>query len=318
MSESNWPPGNDLIARAVLTSELVEGCTLTIDGGGTTFSIGAGTLRFVTTSNVGLATVITILFPGASGLTPITANTIHFITIDKSLTVTQATVVQEYPDLEDNIQIGVAITANSTDPVIVANGINITTQNIPGALFELQRTLRPLKMEGCILDHSSANDLTINTTEGKFLFLMADRLTNPATPNTVAIPDIDYVTYFYVYRDGNGTGGLTLEVETGVQPDQYDDGSGTLVTLANNRWSIQKVTFTDSTSCVVQYGQKEYKTLADAVNGLVVDPFELLNGLIGTMFFGYMIIKKGVTDLSDTTEAIFVNPPMTNGEFNVT
>ena len=113
MSHTKYPADSDLIVRAVLVSEVISGCTLTIDGGGTKFSIASGTLRFVTINAAGLASVITLIFPGKSAITPTQANQGHFITIDKNLAVTQNLAVQEYTDLEANIQIGVVFTATT-------------------------------------------------------------------------------------------------------------------------------------------------------------------------------------------------------------
>lgn len=312
---TNFPTQRDVITRAMLMSEVVDGCELTING--STFSVGLGTLRFITMNGGGLARANTLIFPGITGVIPDFANDNNFITIDRSLEITQSNTAQEYTDLPDNIQIGLVITTPGLTPFFVTNDVNVNTQNLPGALFDLQRTLRPLKKSGAEFTHGASGNLEVRVKSGAILSLMLSKLISPSTPNVIAIADTTFSSYLYLYQDG-GTG-FTILPTTVVQPSDFDNGTGTLATLpANERWSVQRFySFGDPTTLAVQFGQTPYKTLEDAALGVMIDEFIKFPALEGALFLGFLLVKKAATDLSDTAEAFFVNPPQVNGETNV-
>ncbi len=317
MSHTTYPLTGDVIARAVLTSEVISGCTLTIDGGGLTFSIASGRLRFVSTSN-GRTTAKTLTYPGESGITPVFADGNNYIAINESFVVTQLAVNQDYADLEANIVIGVVITTPGLTPVFVTNEVNVSSINIPGALYDLSNTLNPIKKTGLVLTDSGNNDLEFLTTAGEALTLMRGALTTPNTPNVLIFAEATVTNYLYLYFDAAGTG-INIDVEVEAQTDSYDDGSGTLASLLPNRWTVQRLySFGDPDTIVVHYGQEQYTTLSGAILGMATESFIKFSPLDGALFWGYAILKNGATDLSDTAEVLIVNPRSIAGETNTT
>ena len=148
----------------------------------------------------------------------------------------------------------------------------------------------------------ASTDLTLRKEAGISFAENINRSVNTKDPN-VGISGVDNPAIFlYVYD--NGSGGVTVVTsQTEVDPDFYDDGSGTLVALANNTWSNPLCYhFPAANVNIVRYGNKQFanQALAEAEVG-VIPP------LIGTGFEPSLVrttitIQKGETDL---TNAIF-------------
>jgi len=193
----------------------------------------------------------------------------------------------------------------------------VSSVNIPGALYDLSNTLGPLKKGGMKLTDSGNSDLELRTTAGAFTSIMKGALTRPTTPNIESFAASTVTSYLYLYNDNAGS--FTVVPEEEVQPDSWDDGSGTLATLSNNRWSVQRVySAGDVNTMIIHFGQVEYKTFEEAALGLFTDDHIKFAPLDGSLFLGFVILKKGTSDLGDTTEAFIVNPPQVNGETNTT
>ena len=104
------------------------------------------------------------------------------------------------------------------------------------------------------------------------------------------------------YQDG--IGGFTivppvLDVNTGV----YDDGSGTLVVIPNNRFVTHRLTyFPDSEQTGLQYGQVTYATQEDAINSIYTESFNSAPINTSGSTTTHMTIQQGTTDF---TTAVF-------------
>jgi len=94
-------------------------------------------------------------------------------------------------------------------------------------------------------------------------------------------------TFDRYYRDG--IGGWTKQAsQTQWNNTQYDDGSGTLATMTNNRWSTQYFYVTVNDNLVSLYGQSEYtsEAAAELDSPPSTTPDRLLEGvLIGRIIF---------------------------------
>jgi hypothetical protein len=111
-------------------------------------------------------------------------------------------------------------------------------------------------------------------------------------PSQISTPSQATASLARVYRSGSSvifdTNGGALY--TTVNPTQYDrDGDGTLATVGNGNWSIQRV-FTDPKTGVlyVYYGQERYTTLLNALQYLPTDPFTEGDTFDFTTFVGYL------------------------------
>lgn len=70
-------------------------------------------------------------------------------------------------------------------------------------------------------------------------------------------------TFVNVYRDGAG-GWTEVFTQTAWPNTQYDNGTGTLSTLGNNKWGVLWVIREQQNGIYLQYGQAEYANQAEA------------------------------------------------------
>ena len=113
----------------------------------------------------------------------------------------------------------------------------------------------------------------------------------------------------FAYRYQNGSGGFTQTGSTtSVDPDNYDDGSGTLASVASNRYTIHRIYYFGATDdTFLMYGQNLYATLADAEGSIFSEVFNADPNLArDAALRGWLIVRGGTTDLTDTTRAKFI------------
>lgn len=153
---------------------------------------------------------------------------------------------------------------------------------------------------------AAAADLTIKKTAGCVFEQGSNYSNSLKSPNYFDQPEVNPVTFIYNYMDGVGDW-TPITGQTNIDPSIWDDGSGTPSTVNNSNWSIQRI-FHSSTSdlTVIQLGQVEYANLSQAVGGLLTEPFIKNPALSGLILRGYIVVKGNCSDLSDTSQAYFV------------
>jgi hypothetical protein len=108
-----------------------------------------------------------------------------------------------------------------------------------------------------------------------------------------------------VYLDNNGGSFYNT-----VDPDYWDDGTGTLNTMAAGDWQIQRVFANPVTGrVVVYYGQTgTYTTLLNALQYLATDPFEEGEFTAKSLVFvGYLVLKGQTNNLADSANNAIIN-----------
>ena len=109
--------------------------------------------------------------------------------------------------------------------------------------------------------NAASTDLTIRKESGTSFIVSGNRCSNANDPNRVTSAAIPSASFLYIYDDG--AGGVTATPATDIDPDQYDDGSGTLTSVGNNRWTNQLCYFFPGPNVVlVRYGNEEFSTQA--------------------------------------------------------
>ena len=162
----------------------------------------------------------------------------------------------------------------------------------------------------------AANDLTLSKSSGKSWRKNINAAVSPQIPSITNDPAIVSVPFRYTYRDG--TGGWTRfdgggASRTAVVPNLWDDGSGTLQTVPNRRWSIQPIFFFPGSNGVfIQFGQEVYNNLSRALShvalGALVDP-----NLHESTQRAWLVVRGDTTDLSSANHAQFVS----SGRFGI-
>lgn len=107
-------------------------------------------------------------------------------------------------------------------------------------------------------------------------------------------------SFFYFYR--NGVGGWTkVATQTQINNTQFDNGTGTLATLSNNKYGVHWVFIDTDGDTYVVYGQGDY-TLIEAQNAMVPSslPVEVTSH---AFVVGKIIIQKSATAFTQIESA---------------
>ncbi len=210
----------------------------------------------------------------------------------------------------DNILIGWLDHPVGTAVINLARSEPYYTNDIQAQLNDFMESFGPFNIEGN--EYSPSSLLTIQRSAGKTFDNDANYFTSKKSPNVVETNLEDPVSFVYYYRDGGVTGGSGWinngPLVTNINPNYYDNGSGTLVAVPGGKWTIQLILFyANMVVTDIQYGQVVYDSYAEALSHLrdevCIDPYNSFD-----TFRCWLIVAQGATDLSDTLQAIFVTP----------
>lgn len=159
-----------------------------------------------------------------------------------------------------------------------------------------------------------AGNLSTDKTSGTTTLPFINRVNDLQNPTTLSNGDISPQTNLVrVYRDGIG-GFVSTPGFTNVDPENYDDGSGVLSLVANNKFTIQRFYFFAGQNIMgVTYGQTVYDSIAFAQADLFTENPELSPLLDVATFVTALIVKKGATNLTLEADAKFIEISISSG-----
>jgi len=183
----------------------------------------------------------------------------------------------------------------------------VPAYDTPKALLDFIRVLGPINTGNQV--SAAATDLTISKASGTTTMPFVNQRNDRNSPSIrVNVAVASYAGFPYSYRDG--VGGYIQALATVIDPDQWDDGSGTLATVTPNKWTIQRFYLGGSSDTLVAvYGQVLYNSLAEAVAAILTNVD--VNPAISSQarWVSALIVKVGTTDLSDPAVAEFIDEP---------
>ena len=173
-----------------------------------------------------------------------------------------------------------------------------------GTVDDLMEALGDFNIFGNEYGANSGANLLMDRTAGRvFSRAITADLSSPnfkLTPANVAIG-------LYAYNNRDGSGGWDTVPLTAVDPNFYDDGSGTLAAVSSNDFTIQPIIFAPSTELdVLEYGQAVYNTMADAIEGIALDGVETNPSFRSSILRGWLVVRQGTTDLTASADAIIL------------
>jgi len=163
-----------------------------------------------------------------------------------------------------------------------------------------------IAISGNIYSSNGAN-LFIDKTAGSTFGGAINWINSQKFANTTTDASATTVSFFPVHQDG--AGGITiLAPTTTVDTNFYDDGSGTLAALSNNKFIVHRLNFDPITgNTLLEYGQNVYDTQALAEVAIATETFTSAQLILdNSTLRAFLIVKKGTTDLSNTSEAEFL------------
>lgn len=180
----------------------------------------------------------------------------------------------------------------------------IPAYDVGVSVNSLADAIGPLNLTGNLFTANGAN-LSLDKSAGTVFSYGDNHDNNVKDPHTTTQIAQTLANFFRIYDDG--TGAATFVFTTTVDPDNKDDGSGTLAAVANNKFTIQKIWMYPNTGLsLVQYGTVEYANIPDAKAGTIAEAFPFFPALATAIVRAYLIVKKGTTDLTVVTDTLFV------------
>ena len=306
--------------ESVLYTGLLKGGNMTSTPGTTTFTVASGS-GLIVNQNASLAAdpfpTIAIV-DWAQQTLPITYSgsaKITYVGIDNTGAIIQQPYAWGSLDVtqwDTAIHLGVVLHLSGS----VSTGVFNSPQISYGPAQrqdDFFRAFGPLKVSGHTL-LASGSTLGISKAAGTAYKEGANYINNPNHPSTVVENAITTSKIYRYYISGS-----TPVIDTGVanagynviDPTRYvNTATGQLVTVTGNNsnqwyWTIQRVFWVPNSptnAFIVYYGNAEYATLNDAKNGIDTEAFtEAPNTALNAILLGYILVRKGCTDLSDTT-----------------
>jgi hypothetical protein len=202
----------------------------------------------------------------------------------------------------DYIMLGFLIHPNLTTISNVNNAGTNVAYNMGDLALDLALAVGSINLSGNVYGANGAN-LNINKSTGTAFSVGVNAKTDKKYPNTVSSASATATPFFYSYRDGSG--GFTAVAASSIAPNSYDDGSGTLATVNNNKWSIQRI-HAAATFTVIEYGQAQYDTKAEALVAINTEFFDSNPDVATLLLRSYLVVKKGTTALNDIDDAEFI------------
>ena len=284
------------------TGVISEG-VLSIGTPTSTFSISDGSGCIVDSSNPTSPTILEISWTGQTNITVtnLATNLITFVAMQDATTIIQQTTPFTPEQRRSLIVLGVVVHVDNT-VVDAVNNEQVTALNPTNQLYDLMESIAFFNVTGNIISSNGSN-LNINKSNGEVFKAGSNYDSSPTTnPHIKALATLTQASFQYRFSDGsNGTTGIAID------PDNLEDGAGGLVALSNNRWSIQRVYSFTSNNIKIQRGIEAYTSKENAIAGIIseayiTEPSIVANGLLR----GFIISKKGTTDLSDISDALFL------------
>ena len=171
------------------------------------------------------------------------------------------------------------------------------------------RIFGPLKKSGHVITANGTN-LSIDRAAGTAFAIGRNYAIDPENPSLVTDALQTQCVIHRYYQ--NGSGGFELDDGpngvgyTTLDPTNYDDGTGTLATVNNNRFTTQRLYYFPGTQNIVvaYYGRNEYQNIDEANTQINAESFtEATNTAQQAIFLGYVIMENTCTDLSAATNS---------------
>ena len=312
---SELPQGDSLPSDAVVldalaqiqSTSLITGGDLTPNADPTKYDMSAGMGIVVdnfTDPEHPVKTVV--IWTAKTGLTPAYINTdsTSYVAINASGTVVYTNTLATAEQRRDLIFIG------WVDHTDMTNIGGMKVQPFSGTMIAAQLNdfflaLGAFNIDGNV--YSPATGLQAQRSAGQTFDSNANYAASHKSPHILTTNLETPISLVYYYRDGAGGWMDDNAAVTAVDPNHWDDGSGTLALVPAGKWTVQVIAFYAQTlSNDFQYGQHVYDTYDEAKTALSaavdIDPYNAFD-----TFRGWLVVQQGCTDLTDVATAEFVS-----------
>jgi hypothetical protein len=297
-----------------LATGLLHGGIISINAGNTAqFDITSGRGQIHASGSTYTAdpqpTFNYVTWPAQTGITVtnLATSDTTWLYIDSSGNVQQRTEYYTDEQLETTIIIGQLVHPSRTYINLARTNPNVAYAT-DKQYEQFIRSFGPIKVSGHSISPNGAN-LKLNRTSGKAFSLGRNWINNTDDPSVVSDPAQTDCTFFRYYRGITAGSFITVPNQTAIDPTKYDNGSGTLATVPGGKYTIQRLFYYPNTPTLlgVYYGRAEYNSISIAAANIDLENFsEIENTRTNAIFAGYLIVKSGATDLTNTADALII------------
>lgn len=211
--------------------------------------------------------------------------------------VTQSTKFTD-TQLRTIIQLG-AVISNGTNLIAVNNLPNVMRAGI-NQIGDLMTAIGPIN-NGNLIGPNGAN-LQINKASGVVFKQGANFALNQNDPHNLPLAALTAANFNY--RTSTGVQAATTNA---INVTQYESPLGTLATVPNNRFTVQRVYVFTSNLIRIQYGQTVYQTMAEAEAAIATQSFATESNIAENgVLLAFLIVEKSATALNNAAQAKFI------------
>jgi len=265
-TETRFAPVGNLLGSGV-----VEGGFITTIPGSTTYDIAAGSGYVVDNYTNSDAPVVTpVSWIAKTGITPkdLTTKNTQFIGIDSAGGLLEFDTLPSEIDKRDFIYLGKLLIDEATDTTVIGLTFPRMEYAVSDQLNDLTASVGIINIIGNDITANGAN-LSLDRAEGVTYRVGANYPNGYKNPSTITTPIDTAFTFGKSMRDGSG--GFVSVQGTSLDPNFYDDGSGTLQPVPASSFTIQRVYFFTNGNSFITYGQVLYESFNAAINGIVTE-----------------------------------------------
>lgn len=297
-----------------LATGLLHGGIISINAGNSAaFDITSGRGQIHASGSTFTADPLPLLqyvnWSAQSGITLnyLATNDTTWLYVDSSGVINQRTQYYTDDQIENTIIIGQLVHPSRTYINLARTNPNVAYAT-DKQYEQFIRAFGPIKISGHTITSNGAN-LKLNRTSGKAFSLGRNWINNTDDPSVVSDGAYTDCIFYRYYRGATAGTFVTVPNQTVIDPTKIDDGTGILATVPGGKYTIQRLFYYPNTPTLlgVYYGRAQYTSLADAAANINLEPFtEIENTRTNAIFVGYLIVKSGATDLSNTSDALIL------------
>ncbi len=302
-----WLEGN--IYTGLLTGGVVSGSV-----GGTTFNVSSGsgiivTLNATTASREPYPTIKYVTWPSFTNITPTYLNIqdTTWLGIDSNGNLIQQANSFYNGQFDDSLQIGSLIHPNLST-ISLFKTFTVTSYGVAQQTYEFIRSFGAIKVSGHTIA-ASGSSLSVNRDSGVAYALGRNYVNDADKPSLVTDPSYNAPNIFRYYKSGSVF--VTSTGTTTIDPTQQNTPSSPtgLSAVPGGQYTIQRLFYfpNQANTLGVYYGRTTYNSIINALANLPYEVFEENNNtLTQAIFVAYLIVKSGTSDLSNTSDAQFI------------
>ena len=248
---------------------------------------------------------------------------ITYVSIDENGAIIQSPTAPTFTQFKDRIVLGRVVHQTGS----VTNGATNTPPTayaVNSNVADFTRAFGPLKLNGHFLQASgSAPTLSLKKSAGSAYVEGRNYANNPNIPNIVLASDDPAVTISKIYYEYvNSSGQVVIDTGIGnagytvIDPTRYNN-NGILTSTSPSKYTIQRVYWFPravNRALFVYFGNTEYGSLAEAVNGIQSENFTEGDNTAGSaILVGYICVKGNATSLLTAAEATIIQGGLFRG-----